>query len=815
MFRNYLAAALNNLARHRLFAAISIAGLAIGMAAAILTGLYIRDELTFDHFVPGYRDVYVVNTEFRLPGRPPLQSGSVGAAAPLLKLDFREVKAAARLAWFTQLGVRRGPVEALETGTTVAWADPDLFAVLPLPALSGDPAAALRRPDAVVLTRAMARKYFGQDAPIGQVLELNHAIRLRVGAVLKDLPSNTSLTQRMFVSGLNAASPLRAADAQPVPRGSFGTSFRTYVRLASPRAAARLQAAMPAFFARHFALPDGRMPGDVKAALVLIPLADLHFEPAGEERRATLSALGLIAALILGVAGVNFVNLMTARATRRAVEVGVRKAVGARRGQLALQFVGEAVIQALLALALAVVLVEAALPGLRALLDRPLEFAYWRDPGTLAACLALSLLVGVLAGLYPALVQASFRPATAMKGALPQTAGAPWVRSGLATLQFAVLIGLILAVVVIARQTRFAMNEGLRVDKAQMVWMDVAPPEGPATTPGPARLACRDAFPDQVRRLPGVMGAACSSDSAVDGLVAETTVLSRSGAVVGVNIANVDYGFFELYGLRPVAGRFFSLGHPGDAHETAVINQKAASVLGFASAARAIGQSYRLIPSRQAVRIIGVVPDFAFDLSGGPQQPKIFGLAAESRTTNPAALAWLSIKLRGQDIPETLKAIDALWKATGSARPASRHFVDEVLQDTYASTLRQGYLIDGLCAVAVFIAGLGLFALAAFTAERRTREIGVRKAMGASKGDIVRLLLWQFTRPVLWANLIAWPLGWWVMERWLQGFSARIALSPWDFLAAGAAAVLIAWLTVSWQSFMVARTKPANALRYE
>ena len=316
MLRNYLAAALNNLARNRVFAAISIAGLAIGMAAAILTGLYIRDELTFDHFIPGYRDAYLVIREFCLHGRPPVQSGTVAAVAPA-EARLHEVQAAARLGFLSQVGVRRGSVETLER--TVAWADPDLFAVLPLPALAGDPAAALRRPDGVVITRAMARKYFGQDAPIGQVLELNHAIRLRVGAVLKDLPSNTHMTQQIFVSGLNAGSPLKAADAKPAPRGSYVVSFRTYVRVAGPEAAARVQAGLPAFFARRLALPNGKMPGDVGAALRLIPLAGLHFTPGVAPElgsRATLSALGLIAVLILGVAGINFVNLMTARAAR-------------------------------------------------------------------------------------------------------------------------------------------------------------------------------------------------------------------------------------------------------------------------------------------------------------------------------------------------------------------------------------------------------------------------------------------------------------------------------------------------------------------
>jgi putative ABC transport system permease protein len=824
MFRNVLAAALRNLARNRLYAAISIGGLAVGLAAAILTGLYLRDELAFDRFIPGYRNVYVVVSDIRIAGRPPILVDSTPAATGRqLTLDFKAVQAFARL-MPAPAGVRRGEIMAVER---IGWADPDLFSILPLPVVAGDPASALHRPDGAVITRAAARKYFGRDAPIGETLTLDGATALRVDAVLQDLPANTHLTQTIFVSSLNAASPTHPFDDHPEPRGAFGVAFRTYVSLPDRTAADRVNDAMPAFFLRHVALPDGKLESGMTASFRLVPLAALHLYPLGgtimvntngQANPAALAALGLIALLILGVAGINFVNLMTARAARRAVEVGVRKAAGARRRDLVAQFIGEAVIYALVGLVLAMSATELVLPGMRALLDRPLDFAFWREPGLLAAAVGLALLVGVLAGVYPALVQSSFRPALVLKGGLPRTAGSARVRAGLATLQFAVLIGLILSVGVITRQTRYALNEGMRVDKAQTLFMDIRPPPGRAAAQN-APL-CRDAFPDRVRALPGVLDAACSASTALDIGDAEISIGAPGGPVHGVGLAFVDHGFFELYGLKPLAGRFFSRDHLADEApltappyfppQVAVINRKAALGLGFASPALAVGQSFRADygPLGIRVRIIGVVPDFAFDLIHGGQRPMVYVALTPAFNT-------LSVKLNGQDIPGTLKRIDGLWRATGSLRPASYTFVDAQLQAIYAATLRQGYLIDALCGVAVFIAALGLLGLAAFTAERRTKEIGVRKSMGASRGDIVRLLLWQFAQPVLWASLIAWPVAWWAMDRWLDGFARHIALEPWLFVAASAAALLIACATVLTHTLRVARARPVGALRYE
>jgi putative ABC transport system permease protein len=830
MFRNVLAATLRNLMRNRLYAAISIASLAVGMAAAILTGLYLRDETAFDGGLPGVGNVYAVVSNYQLgSSKPKIVDNIVPPVGPDLKLDFKEALHTAR-EMHDIVGVRHGDTAAMEA---VGWSDPELFDILRLPVVAGDPSAALKRPDGAVITRAMARKYFGQDAPIGQTLQINGALEFRVEAVVRDPPANTNLAHGIYLAGLNAASPIRRVDAGFKYRESYSSCCRVYVQAADAAAAERIRAGLPDFFARRIGFPGGKLKSGATVHLDLVPLTRLHLYPLNgfstfgsgvpQGSWAMVWTLGLVAALVLAVGAVNFVNLMTARAARRAIEVGVRKTAGARRRHLVAQFVGDAVVYALIAWVFAIAAVELALPAARAVLARPLALAYWRDPLPLLASFALALVLGALSGVYPALVQSSFRPATALKGAAPASAGSVLVRSVLTTAQFAALIGLVVAVLVIGRQTHFTLGEGLNVDKANMVTMNIYSPRRPdQPASAPFTVPCRTSFPDQVRALPGVAGAACASQSTLDTGDNTTTLPRPDGSSLAVLRSPTDFGFLELYGQKPLAGRFFDRSHPGDEtpwtgpgpHPTkvVVINRMMVAALGFASPAAAIGQSFRavLVPGQPPVelQIIGVSPDFAFDLYDLGKWPRFY-------VNDANAMSVLSIKLRPGDKVATLRAIDDLWRQTGSPLPPSHRFVDDYVQSFYLATIQQGWMLDALCAVAVILAGLGLFGLAAFTAERRTKEIGVRKAMGASTADIVALLLAAFARPVVLANLIAWPLAWWAMSGWLNGFVRHIALSAWMFAAAAAVALLIAWATVLAQTLKTARQNPALALRYE
>jgi putative ABC transport system permease protein len=818
MLLNYLSAALRNLSRNRLYAGITIAGLAAGFAAAMLIGLYVRDELTFDHFVPGKERVYLVTETIELPNTKPIKTKlSQIKLAKLIKADFPEIELAARLtgSYFPPT-VRHGDVVTAEQG--LYWADRDFFRILPLPALAGDPALALETPDSVVLTRAMARKYFGRDAPVGETLLINRQ-PFRVTAVLKDLPSNTHITGDIFASSLSPLSPI--SQFEPI-NGPLDTTLFTYLRLRPGALPATMYPRAPRFLAERFPINTHGELAPTRRSLHFVPLTQIHFTPSSQDLfnfkspvdPAVLAGIGAVGVLIVVVAAINFVTLMTARASRRAVEVGVRKASGASRRDLFWQFMGEAFLYVIAAGVLAVSLAELLMPPFNAFLQRKIEFDYLHDPALVLAVLGGLFATAALAGAYPAIVLSGFRPAAVLKGGAV-TVGGGLVRAALVVAQFAVLIALVVMAITIARQTLYALNEGMRLDKDQVLMVASQP--------------CVTRMRDEVVKLPGVRAAACAGAYILD--------LSHSNddAKVGshkLTIARnaVDFDFFKVFGIKPLAGRFFDRGRPADgpaappgAFPPVVLNATAVRKLGFASPQDALGKTIVWhgnwdisVPVSQdpppgASEIIGVAPDFTLGSMREVIPPALY---AVGRNLPPDSIG-MAVKLDGRRLPETLAAIDRLWKVLGEGRPMLRLFFDQFTLRLYIDSIIQGATVAIAGMIALSIAALGLFALSAYTTERRTKEIGIRKAMGASSADILKLLLWQFTQPVLWANLLALPVAWLLMDWWLQGFAYHVNVAPWTFVVAGATAMVIAWATVFVHALRVARARPVGALRYE
>jgi putative ABC transport system permease protein len=802
MFRNYFAAALRNLARNRLYAVINVLGLAVGFSAAILVAAYVHHELNFEDFIPGYQRIYRISSALVVPdaGSNAIEDLGGSDTGPKLRLAFPQIEALTRLSnTFGGENLRHGNVETLED--RFYWADPNFFDVVPLPALAGDLRTALQRPDGLVLTRRMARKYFGRDLPLGETLQINRKITMQVTAVLADLPSNTHLNTEVFAS----------AKAIPDPRGMGAYRAYTYMRLARGASADALRQGFKEWVDKTMPEPSfGRKENSFR--MYLVPISAIHLRepgafamtPAGDPR--ALRAIAIVGVLILAIAVINFVNLMTARAARRAIEVGVRKAAGARRRDLLQQFMGESILFSALGMLLAVALVELLLlPRLNALLDRAVIFQYWHWP-VLGEVLAVALLVGLLAGLYPAMVLSAYRPTVVLAGGKTPASGSGRLRQMLVVLQFAILIGLGAATGIIYRQTLFGLQQGLRFDKEQLlsIQLPVGDCEG-------------SAFVAEVARLPGVRASACSMDFLNN--FGSGPYRSPDGRTVTLQNSQVGAGLFELLGLKPVAGRFFVAGREADILPArrfwqatiayhVVVNEAAARRLGFANPQDAIGKIFTL-GSIERREIIGVVPDFSRDSVRHSIDPWFFEYSS-------GWFSQLNVKLVGREVPQTLQQIDRLWNQQPRIEgPISLSFFDQYVQNLYSELERQSAVFTVFAAVALFLAALGLFGLTAFTAERRTREIGVRKALGAQTGNILRLLLWQFARPVLWATAIAWPVTAWLMYRWLQGFAYRTDLSAWVFIASAVAAVTIALLTVTGHSVLVARAKPVAALRYQ
>lgn len=826
MFRNYLAAALRNLVRNRVYAGINIFGLAIGFAAALFAALFVRYELTYNQWIPGHERTYTLITSISNPRNAPPDEWTFAYRDTVawMKLDFPEIEFAARAQGEGAVVVSRGALKEIEDRGTVASADPTFFSVMPVPVVAGDLTTALDQPDSVVLSRQMARKYFGRDTPLGETLEIEQH-PLRVTAVIEDYPSNTTFPAgvdggpKAYISGRAPFSGLHrwdetvfTADLDPVAM-VFGGN---YIRLkpgASPEA---IQNRMADFIARR--MPTALL-GPVQ--MRLLPIAELHSPPirnaafATQRARFTTMILGVsgIGALVVLVAAINFVNSVTARAGRRAVEVGVRKVTGAMRRQLIVQFVGEAMIYAVLAMMAGIALVAALLPAAEGFLDRAFIVDVRHDPWLAGGLVAAALTTGVLAGAYPAFVLSSLRPAGMLKAGSHGGRGGGQIRQVLVTAQFAVLIGVCVVTAVLYRQTDFALNQNLSFAKYPLLVI---------------QNGCRPAMIAEVERLPGVAGATCDQLSGIG--YTSFGVSAEMPHGTPMFFSPVDMKYFDVLGFTPVAGHFFTTG-PGtqnsEGNPDIVLNEAAARALGFVSPDAAIGQVVswrRKGDTNQAVetlpllpaRVLGVVRDFSPSITV-PVKARVFYADAMAEMSLFNGLPYpLTVKLSGRDIPATLAAIDRLWpQAMGTDRPIRRQFFEDILQATYRDVTRQAHMIAALAGVAVFIAALGLFGLAAFTAERRTKEIGVRKALGAGPGDILGLLLWEFAKPVLIANVMAWPAAYLFARHWLSGFAYHVSLEPWSFLAASALALVIAASTVVVHAFMVARAEPVSALRYE
>jgi putative ABC transport system permease protein len=791
MFSSYLAAAWRSFLRDRLYALINIIGLAIGLSAALLSGLYIHNELTFERFLPGYEHIYRISAAFAPPGAAPTPvDSSPTDVAPWLRGHMPSLQAAARLNIGTDVVIRVGEVDTL---AHIYWADPEFFEIFRFPAEQGDLLTALQRPDGVVLTRSAAREFFGRDRVVGETFLLDHEHTMRVAAVIQDLPSNTHFKFAMIGSSRAEFCPTAALDRAPAGAQKPWDS-NTYFRLSPGVTLASVHAALDQFIEEHRP-PPGKRTG-MKTFLPVMPITAIHMAPTGAAAMRDhgsvdmLYAIGGVGVLILIVSIINFVNLSTARAARRRVEVAVRKAVGATRGQLIVQFMGEASLYAALGAILAVCVVELALPEFNRLAGTDFTFDYWQHPDLLLWAGGLTLLVGLLAGAYPALVLGSINPVSALKGGPVRAGGL--LRGALVTAQFTVLIGLLSTIIVVFEQTSLAKEQLGLLETRGVFAIDTD---------------CREFSLDRVRALPGVIAAGCSESAPVG------FVKRRSYGVVHAGVSSpyrrevVGSGFFEAYGLKPVAGRLFSPDRVADA-QSVILNMTAVTRFGFASAAAAIGEFVNVGDDGKPLQVLGVIADFPLESVRSPIEPTAF-------SPGDGPLRMMSVRTRLGQETVALGAIKDLWKQVQPFRPLSMYPITQALQDFYADLVAAAAVFGACSTVALLLACTGLFGLTSFAVERRTKETGIRKAMGAGRGDILRLLFSQLTLPVLEANLIAWPICFFVLRRWLAGFAYHVDLGAEVFLGAGLAAVLVAWVTICGQVLRLAAVRPVTSLRYE
>ncbi len=805
MFKNYLTIALRNLWKYKQITFINIFGLAVGMTACILILLFVQHELSYDRYHEKADRIYRVSREWRNEdGTTNLHLGHAAPPfAPLLENDFPGVVLqAVRL-------IDDSPLITYEEGNKQIveedffFADPDIFQVFTFPMLQGDPKTALQEPNTVVLTESTARKYFGEENPLGKTLNYNNSVDMKVTGVVEDVPSNSHFHFGMLAS-FTMVENFFGIDNLMSNWGN--NSFSTFLLLPEGYDPEDLQAQIPGFLDKHLGEYQG-IPASRFNFLHLWPLTDIHLhshldseiEPNGDI--AYVYIYTIIALFILGIACINFMNLSTARASRRAKEVGVRKVMGALRTTLIKQFVSESMVIAVFSLLLAVLLTTLFLPYFNNFLGKMLSLNVAENFFVLLLLVGIVMVVGLVAGSYPAFFLSAFQPASILRGGGHPKGKHTHLRAGLVVLQFTIATALVVGVITIEKQLDYVKSKPLGFNKENLVAL-------------PANQEIYNQFElikAQLIEQPGISDVTLSSRIPSGRLLdSQDAQAEVDGQMKDVNFriadVHVDHDFLNSLQSTFVAGRNFDFERVSDSTEAFIINEATVKAIGWPSAEEAVGKEFHY-GDRQGY-IIGVVQDFHFESLHQPIAPIVF-MVTGGRFNN------VIVRIKEGAMEQTLDYLKERWAYLQPGYPFTYFTIHDRFDQQYTSEDKLSKVVQYFSMLAIIIAALGLVGLASYTAELRFKEIGIRKVLGASVGQILLLLTRSFTWLVLLAFLIACPLAWYLMQQWLDTFAYHDTLHWWAFLAAGAFSILIAWVTVGSQTIRAAASNPVESLRSE
>ena len=791
MLRNYFKIAFRSLLRHRGFTILNIIGLAVGMAAFFLIFQYVRFEYSYDDFVTKKDRVYRLVTDIKSQSGVQHNWTSSMPMAIQLKREYPAIGDVVRLSKQSTL-LKRGDVIFQEERTI--FADSGLFNIFDFPLVEGDPASALKEPFSVVLSESTAKKYFGSADPIGQTLFFSDSgYDAKVTGVMKDLPENSTIKADLFVS---MATMKRFRDSSDYRWGRNNTV--SYLLMRPGTSTAALESQFRSFINRHM---DAELKlSQQEEALSLEKLKDTYWSSRGgwvTGSKTNVYVFSLIALFILLIACINFVNLTTARSAERAKEVGVRKVIGAGRFQLMRQFLSESVLLCLIAFVFAGALCEALLPSFNLLAGKTVSEGVLSQPGELLILAGIALAIGLLAGFYPALVLSGFRPIVSLKGRFSSGTRGLLLRRGLVVFQFTISIFLIIGTAVVFLQLDYMRSRDLGFDKQQELVIDEH------------NDVHKAAFRQEVARLPNVQSAALSGSVPGEGYYTANTSLENSRGEMQpaiVDLTYVDFGYLEQYKMKLLAGRFFDPNIATDTMQAMIINEKAVEFLGYSRPEQAVGHRFEQWGKKGV--IIGVIGNYNFE--GLQQEIKPLTICINLDDCN-----YLSAKVSTRDLPATMAAIRKTWEGMAPNRTFDYFFLDQRFDRQYRAEVRFGRLFINFAVLAIFISCLGLLGLASYSTIQRTKEVGVRRVLGASVAGIVRLLSMEFLVLVGVAFLVAVPVAWYLMHRWQENFAYKAGLGWWIFAGAGVLAMMIAFGTISYQAVRAATASPVKALRTE
>lgn len=808
MIKNYFKIAWRNLVNNKVYSVLNILGLAISLSCFILISLYVIDELSYDRFHEKAERIYRINSDITLGESQnlPFTSDMMG---PTLKQDYPQVEEFTRI--YNSNGsklLRKG--EEFIQENRVAHADSTLFEIFSLPLIAGNPETALKEPRSVVISESAAQKYFGNVNVVGETIETIQGTEYKVTGVMEDIPANSHFIFDFIFS----------MDNDIYDFGNFiSHNFHTYLLLREGTGPREIEAKFDEYFERYVQpmanqILNIKSKEEFEAAgnrldYSLFPITKIHLysdrtleiRPGGSIQYVYI--FSAVALFILLIACINFMNLSTARSAGRAREVGIRKVLGSARNQLIQQFMAEAILMAVLAMILAVAIAYTALPAFNEVSAKTISLDRLLEPDMLILLISLPFLVGLLAGSYPALFLSSFKPVQVLKGKLTMGAKGGTFRNVLVVFQFAASIVLIIGTIVVYQQLDYIQNKNLGFNKDQVIIVDETYVLGPQAT----------TFKNEILELPGVQNGTLSSYLPVSGSSRNDITFSKDAVMTaensfGMQNWRVDHNYINTMGMEILYGRNFSREFSTDS-SAIILNETAA--LGFGGK-DAVGKKVYGVTDYQTgelteYKIIGIVKNFHFETLRQNIGPLGFMLG------NNIGLA--SFKVNAANIPQVLTGIEQKWESMSTGMPFSYRFMDEAFDEMYRTEQRLGNIAFIFAALAIFVACLGLFGLSTFIAEKRIKEIGIRKVLGATVSNIVSMLSKDFLKLVLIAFVIASPIAWYAMNNWLQDFVYRINMSWIYFLLAGFLAVFIAMSTVGYHAIKAALVNPAKNLRTE
>ena len=820
MIRNLLVTAFRNLRKNSFFSFLNILGLGIGMAIFLLIAQYVHFERSYENFIPGKENIYRVKLEAYSNNELVMASAeNYPGVGPALKNELPEVVSYARL---YNMGYKNNVIITNENAKPdpiafrqrrFLYADSTLLPMMGYQMVKGNAKLALAEPFTAVISEKYAKMYFGAEDPIGKTLRLrdddftNELVK--VTGVFKDLPANTHLKFDVLFS-YNSLYARGDWAIQRYREGWRRKDMYTFIQVKPGTDPKKIEARLPSIVAKY--KPELKE-SQQKQQLGLQPLQEIHLnsdlaeeqEPNGNAR--TVFFLGLIGIFVLIIAWINYVNLSTARALDRAKEVGVRKVVGAVKSQLISQFLTESGLINLLSVLIAWGLVYVCLSPFNTLSGLTLNSSYLVQPWFLFLLLALWLGGSLLSGIYPALVLSSFKPITVLKGKLKNNTRGIILRKGLVVMQFIASIALIAATFIVYRQLKYMTSHDMGMNINQVL---VIERPGIADTSEAVFNSSIEAFKNEVRKDPAIQNV--SSSFTIPGKQREyKVVIKRYGDNTDsttVRFNSMDYNFLDVYKMKLVAGRNFSKEFPNDDDTSVIISEKAAQQLGYKKPQDAVGKTIVIPQFGWNPIIIGVINDYNQVSLKKPLDPTIISCSLYNGE-------YYSLRLNTNDLSKSLASVQRSWTAAFPGNPFEYFFLDDYFNKQYENERRFEKLFIVFAILAIIIGCVGLFGLSAYTASQRIKEIGIRKVLGASVTDITKMLSGDFLKLVLIAIVIASPIAWWVMNKWLQDFAYRINISWWIFIMAGLVALLIALITVSFQAIKAAIANPVKSLRTE